>query len=107
MDYINIKEHITKTLNQKIISDNIYTQVEFAKLVGVTKQAVAGWLKGSMPDAARIPAICEALNISVFELLGIDYPNHLSEKELALLKAYNMHQTEQAIIDKILDLKNE
>lgn len=104
MEYIKIKEHITKTLNQKIISDNIYTQVEFAKLVGVTKQAVAGWLKGSMPYAARIPAICDALNISVFELLGLKSPNGLSEKEL--IKAYNTHQTEQAIIDKILDLKN-
>lgn len=107
MDYEQIKKLITDTLNKKIISENLYTQVEFAKLVGVTKQAVAGWLKGSTPDAARIPAICNALNITVEELLGIETLNSLSEKEIALLRAYNTHKDEQPIIDKILDIKKD
>ena len=92
------KQHIHDVIYQKIIIDGVLNQVEFAKAVGVTKQAVAGWLQGSCPDASKIPAICNALNITVFELLGINSDS----LEAKYLKAINENEELKKIIEKYI-----
>ena len=92
------KQHIHDVIYQKIIVDGVLNQVEFAKSVGVTKQAVAGWLQGSCPDASKIPAICNALNITVFELLGINSDS----LEAKYLKAINENEELKKIIEKYI-----
>lgn len=62
-----------------ILGDNIkslrklkgYTQEDFAKLIGVSFQAVSKWERGeSYPDITCLPTISKILNISIDELLG-------------------------------------
>lgn len=92
------KQHIHNIIYKKIILENVCNQVEFAKACGVTKQAVAGWLQGSCPDASKIPAICKALNVTVFELLGLD----TDSIEAKYLKAINENDEIKKILDKYI-----
>lgn len=93
-----VKQHIHDVIYNKIIVQGILNQVEFAKACGVTKQAVAGWLQGSCPDASKIPAICNALNITLFELLGIG----TDSIEAKYLKAINENEELKKIIEKYI-----
>ncbi len=45
-------------------------QEELADQVGVSPQAVSKWEQGGMPDAALLPAIADALGISIDALFG-------------------------------------
>ena len=45
-------------------------QEELAAMVGVSPQAVSKWEQGGMPDAALLPAIADALGVSIDRLFG-------------------------------------
>ena len=45
-------------------------QEELAAIVGVSPQAVSKWEQGGMPDAALLPAIADALGVSIDALFG-------------------------------------
>lgn len=65
------------TINEKIIA--VRTQLKlsqegFAKLIGVTRQAVSRWEKDeASPDVKRLMQICDAAGISVDEFLSEDF----------------------------------
>ena len=46
------------------------TQEELGSMVGVTTQAVSKWERGGVPDAELLPAIADALDISIEMLFG-------------------------------------
>lgn len=103
------RDNLRDTL-RKYILGNKDVKIRLMQELNISESAIKGWISPkstNIPAADDIPVICSILDISFYELYGINNPTDLSEKELALLKAYNTHQTEQAIIDKILDLKNE
>ena len=45
-------------------------QEELAAIVGVSPQAVSKWEQGGLPDAALLPAIADALDVSIDALFG-------------------------------------
>ncbi len=64
----------------KTISEKIYdlrkakglSQERLGELLGVSGQAVSKWEKAdSLPDISVIPSLCEALNVTADELLGV------------------------------------
>lgn len=106
MEYEVIKQHIKDIIIQKVVHEKVCSQVELAELVGVSKQSVSAWInQNSSPDAARIPAICKALNVTIFELLGIEDITSIEPFAKELFEAYNAHPEHQASIKALLGLK--
>ena len=64
---MSIGERILELRKQKNIS-----QVQLAKALGISRQAVSKWETGqTQPEADRIPRICAVFSVSADELLGI------------------------------------
>lgn len=65
---------IGKKIKQARIDRNM-TQMNLADAMGVSYQAVSNWERGnSMPDISKLGDLCDALHITVNELLGIESP---------------------------------
>ena len=65
-------------------------QKELAERIGVHKNAISNWERGrSRPDFNLIPAICKALDVSPYELLGMEEPEvQITPRENALISKY-------------------
>lgn len=61
-------------------------QKALAAMLGITPNSVSNWENGrSRPDVNLLPAICEALNITLYDLFGMDDPsvrNTLRQQQL-------------------------
>lgn len=63
---------IAKKIKMSRIGKNM-TQMQLADAMGVSYQAVSNWERGnSMPDISKLEDLCNALDISVSELLGME-----------------------------------
>lgn len=63
---------IAKKIKEARIAGNM-TQMNLADAMGVSYQAVSNWERGnSMPDISKLEDLCNALDISVSELLGME-----------------------------------
>ena len=82
---MNVSENIFRILKEKHI-----TQKEFSKRTGIAESTISDWkTKGNIPQSDKIQAICEALEISPYELLW--------EKEI------KRDNTDMYIVDKSTD----
>ena len=64
---------IAKKIRESRIAQNM-TQMQLADAMGVSYQAVSNWERGnSMPDISKLEDLCDALQISVAELLGVEH----------------------------------
>ena len=80
-------------------------QKAFAARLGVTANAANNWERGrSRPDVNLLPAICRALDITLYELYGEASPGeNYTERERALLERYrrltpgNQYAIDQAV----------
>lgn len=63
---------IAKRIKEARIARNM-TQMNLADAMGVSYQAVSNWERGnSMPDISKLEDLCNALDLSVSELLGME-----------------------------------
>jgi len=63
---------IAKKIREARMAKNL-TQMNLADALGVSYQAVSNWERGnSMPDISKLEDLCNALDISVNELLGME-----------------------------------
>ena len=61
-------------------------QSRLAELIGVSRNAVAGWETGhSRPDISTVPTLCEALGITVDMFFGLESPRVAEEDHLLRL----------------------
>ena len=61
-------------------------QSRLAELIGVSRNAVAGWETGhSRPDISTVPTLCEALGITVDMFFGLESPRVAEENRLLRL----------------------
>ena len=61
-------------------------QSRLAELIGVSRNAVAGWETGhSRPDISTVPTLCEALGITVDMFFGLESPRVAEEDRLLRL----------------------
>ena len=65
-------------------------QKDIAAQIGITPNAVSNWESGrTRPDFSMLPLLCEILNITLYELYGIDAPvDRYSEREQQLVSGY-------------------
>lgn len=101
----NINEGSKMTINEKIfteIKEKSLKKADLARLLQVNTSVIATWEKrGTNPPAEYLVRICEFLNISIYELLGIKNENKIQE-------AYDAADPgTQAAIRKLLDIKNQ
>lgn len=101
----NINEGSKMTINEKIfteIKEKSLKKADLARLLQVNTSVVATWEKrGTNPPAEYLIRICEFLNISIYELLGIENGNKIQE-------AYDAADPgTQAAIRKLLDIKDQ
>ena len=101
----NINEGSKMTINEKIfteIKEKSLKKADLARLLQVNTSVVATWEKrGTNPPAEYLIRICEFLNLSIYELLGIENGNKIQE-------AYDAADPgTQAAIRKLLDIKDQ
>lgn len=74
-------------------------QKELAARIGITANAISNWEHGrGRPDLNLLPALCQALNITLYELFGLQEPaSFYTAEEQSLLAKYRTltrgHQT--------------
>ena len=103
--YEEIKTHIKTIIKQKVLNEKVCSQVKLAEITGVHKTSVFAWIyETACPDAARIPLIAKALNISIDELLGTGNDAVEVQKALFLYEAYEKHPEVQEAINKLLEI---
>lgn len=101
----NINERSKMTINEKIfeeIKEKRLKKADLARLLQVNTSVIATWEKrGTNPPAEYLTRICEFLNITIYELLGIENENKIQE-------AYNAADPgTQAAVRKLLDVKEQ
>lgn len=101
----NINEGSKMTINEKIfteIKEKSLKKADLARLLQVNTSVVATWEKrGTNPPAEYLIRICEFLNISIYELLGIENGNKIQE-------AYDAADPgTQAAVRKLLDIEEQ
>lgn len=75
--------HVSNMLKSARIKKNL-TQSALAERLSVTYQAVSNWERGnSLPDISNLPAICQILDINLYELLGASQNHEFVDKVLS------------------------
>ena len=81
-------------------------QKAFARLIGVTANAISNWECGrSRPDVNLLPAICRALDITLYDLYGESMPvDLLSDREKKLIDGYRtLDAGNRYVVDKAVE----
>ncbi len=81
-------------------------QKALAELVGVTKNSISNWECGrSRPDVNLLPGICEALNITLYDLFSLSDPTiHYTAHEQLLVANYqDLNVGHQRAVDNLID----
>ena len=81
-------------------------QKEIAAQLGITPNAVSNWENGrTRPDLSLLPPLCEILNITLYELYGIDKPvDRYSDREQLLVAGYRaLSDGHRAAVEQMID----
>lgn len=91
----NLGENIVSLRKEKNM-----TQEALGAIVGVSMQAVSKWENGGLPDATLLPAIADALGVSIDALFGRSSPSNVHQ---ALAEDIDSHRGAQ-LYPRLLDL---
>jgi transcriptional regulator with XRE-family HTH domain len=107
-----------KTLEMNKIDKNIMNNLNtFIQLRGVKKSDLADHLNTSTASISRfcsgkstptdeqIVLICEFLNISLYQLFGLEDPTNLSDDELKIIEACRKNSETFKYVKKICEIK--
>ncbi len=81
-------------------------QKELASRIGISSNAVSNWENGrGRPDINLLPSLCEALNVSIYDLLAMEDPSpRYSSVEQALISQYrNLSPGHKIAVDQLMD----
>ena len=82
-------ESVNMTISEKIfyiLSEKGISQKEFSEKTGISQSTISDWKrKGTNPAADKIMVICDALNISVYQLLDESRNNKENEIDYVIL----------------------
>lgn len=103
MNDFSIREHISSFLN-KWLKDNAITDNAFANAVGVSAASVRRWKLGKcIPDIDLFPKVCNFMNVSILDFMGLNEMTCLSEKQSQILTKYQDDETFHNLIDKYMN----
>ena len=104
-----LKENIQKNMVFYRKRSNV-TQKGLADLIGSAATTVSGWERGvSTPDIDTLCAICNALNVNLYDMCGIIEENmNLSADENKLLNIYKSLNTDgqRRLIERAEELRD-
>lgn len=81
-------------------------QKEFARMIGITPNTISNWENGrTRPDINLLPNICDALNISFYDLFNLDDPTiKYTAKEQTHLERYNhLNEGHKFAVDQMIE----
>ena len=81
-------------------------QKELARRIGITGNAVCNWENGrSRPDVNLLPAICDALGITLYDLYALDDPTlqYTIRQQLLMEKFGQLSHGHKHVIEKAID----
>lgn len=95
-----IKTSISSHINN-YLKDNKIKRTHFGTSLGVTLTTVNRWLDGvCIPEIELFPKICEMLDITIYDFIGIENPNALTPDEKNLLTQYSSDISFRTLIDR-------
>ena len=81
---------------------NNLTQTELGEKINISKSTISNWENGkSLPEVSIMPKLCEALNITVNELISgerIDDKNYIKKAEANLLKLKKQDEANNRVL---------
>ena len=83
-----------------------FEQKMLAEKIGVTKNTISNWEQGrSRPDINLLPALCQALNITLYELLDMPDPSPTyTDAEKKLMEQYRQLSADHRhVLDKLAE----
>ena len=81
-------------------------QKELAARIGITANAISNWETGrSRPDINLVPAICDALDISLYELYDMDEPGikYTAREQLLMDRYQTLSAGHKHVVDSLVD----
>ena len=95
-----VRTSIANHIHNYLETNNI-KMTEFGRMLGVTRPAVKFWLEGrNIPDLELFPYICELLNITIYEFIGVEDPYKLNETQLEIIESYENNVNFRNLIDR-------
>lgn len=80
--------------------------VDLANQLNITTASVSRIMTGeSVPSINQIIIICNFLDITIYELLGIDNPYALSDEEYNIIKAIREDKLNKELVKRALNIK--
>lgn len=81
-------------------------QKALADYIGITPNSISNWENGrSRPDVNLLPGICEALNISLYDLFGIPDPTikYTARQQMFIDEFTNLSAGHKTAVEKLMD----
>lgn len=105
--YPDVKENILNNLINWFNSQSIYNKLSLSRVLGVSIQSITRWLtRVCLPDTTLWFKLCEIMNISIVEFLGLDQKTMLSQTETKLINNYKNDLSFKSFIDRYFSDEN-
>jgi len=101
----DIEKNITLNLN-KYMSEKNKKRADLALYLETTTASVSRFFTGiSTPSIIQIVKICEFLDITIYQLLGIEDPTILTDDEIKIIKACRDDSNNLEYVKRVLNIK--
>ena len=105
---VDMKSHFINLLDSYFNADKNRSMRSFAKIVGVSEGTIRNWREGkTTPNIEHLQPLANAMDITIFELLGIDEDGYLAPEDLNLISLNTTNEKFQELVDysmKCLDI---
>ena len=81
----SVKSSISKHI-QKYLNDNNIFKLQFGKMFHISHTTVNRWINElCVPELELFSSLCELLNVTIYEFIGIEVPYKFTETQLEII----------------------